>query len=340
MGTVILEKIHESILRHASLSKDVGLLNGKMGVALYAFEASRQYHQPELQKLAERLVCDVVEKLETTEITNNGFEDGLSGIVYGLEYFARERFILPEDENSFQNLNDRIFNAIIEHAENIPIDLSGIIGCLFYLYPKLSSDDLSSSELRYTKRLAIELINILSMKIDRVEKQFSEPLSFNILWNLPLILLSLGKMYRLHFYDQKIRHILEQLAPVILSLFPQIHANRLYLLLGMKMLNSLSILGWAEHVFLLEQNISMYRIVNEELKNRAIAIKNGISGVSLICDQLAILDSQNPFRIKHEELERKISESEYWSHQFEDNIGILYGNTGMGLALLKSNKNM
>jgi len=339
MGKEIIKKIHESLTSHAILSKNIGLLNGKMGVGLYMFEAARQNHQPDLQKLAERMVNNVVEQLETVEITNNGFEDGLTGIVFGLEYLVRERLIFPEDENSFMNLNDRIFNAVIDHAENIPIDLTGIVGCLFYLYPKLAFDNLGTVELRYTKRLAIELVNILSLKIVRVEKQFSEPLSFNILWNLPLILLSLGKMWKLHLYDLKIRHIVEQLSPVILSLFPQIHANRLYLLLAMKVLNNLSIPGWAEHVSLLEQNISMKRIVNEEFKNRAIAIKNGISGVSLICDQLTILDSKNPFRIKYEELERKISESEYWAQQFEDNIGILYGNTGIGLALLKNKKN-
>jgi hypothetical protein len=79
----------------------------------------------------------------------------------------------------------------------------------------------------------------------------------------------------------------------------------------------------------------MNRIVNEELKDRAIVVKNGISGISLICDRLTLLDSQNPFQVASGELENKIAKSEYWSPQTEDNIGILFGQTGMGLALLK-----
>jgi len=335
MESVVIEKIHDIIFQHAPLSADVGLLNGKTGIALYAYRASKMYGNKSLHELAGKMIDDVLVHLANSQMSDNGFLNGLAGIVYGFEYLAREKFIDLQGVNVFRNLDDRIFEEIITN-ENIPIGLHGIVGYLLYLYPKIAFGGSDLESYRYNKRLVIELVNNLSLQMDKTEKHFSEPLSFNFLWDLPLLLISLGKISELHIYDRKIFRIIEQqLTAYVLSFFPKLHCNRLYLLLGMKSLSNLSIAGWEEHISLLEHNISMDTIIHEELKTNAIALINGISGISLICDRISAIDANNKFNIKSEEMERKMKETFLLSFHTTNKTSILSGYTGMGYALLK-----
>ena len=325
-------------MKHASLSTDIGLFYGKTGVAMYAFHAAKAFSDHTLQTLAEKMIDEVVEHLEKKESNLISFDTGLAGIVFGFEYIARNGFISPVGENAFAALDDRIFHEIII-SDKIPLGFSGIIGCLFYLYPKFLHGNPNSTSFRYFQRLAIELINRLSQEIGGSEKIFTEPPAFNIQWELPLVLFILGKMHKLNFFERKIRRTAEQLSLHVLTVYPKLHYNRLYLLFGMKALTHLSIDGWDDHVSLLEKNISMDKILHKELKCRSISIKNGIAGISLICDYLSATDPDNQFTISYGELEKKISESDYWAPQVADNIGLLHGHAGMGFALLNKKFN-
>ena len=146
---MVIVKIHDIIFQHAPLSADIGLLNGKTGIALYAYRASKMYENKSLHEFAGKMIDEILDHLANMQMCDNGFVNGLAGIVFGFEYLAREKFIDLQGVNVFRNLDDRIFEAIITNV-NISIGLHGIVGYLLYLYPKIvfGGSDLESN--RYT----------------------------------------------------------------------------------------------------------------------------------------------------------------------------------------------
>ena len=325
----LINKISQQVIDIIPKLNDVGLMDGKMGVAIYLFYASRMCNNQQYQEFADKMLDDVVENMQTQSL-GCSFENGLAGIGWGIEHLMQNDFI--EAADIFSAIDDRIFRCIVE-TENKPLSISDFAGYIHYLFSRMNGKISNPTTLRYHLQLVIELVNQLDKRLD-AEKFIYEPLMFDITWKLPLVLLSLSKALELNCYDTKIRRIIEQHSPVILAMFPNLHAHRLYLLYAMEaIIRYIPMIRWKEHVSLLRQNISMPRILHEELHDKSIKVINGISGVALISSQLSKQNPENMLRFSLAELEQRIEKSEYWAKN-NDDASISQGYAGLGLALL------
>jgi hypothetical protein len=163
---------------------------------------------------------------------------------------------------------------------------------------------------------------------------------FTLFWDLPLLLVLLADARRLQINSNKIDRILDFLTPIITSLYPNLHSNRMYLLLGLEsILEHLPQAELRSHADLLKEGISLTKIIEEECKNLNILTQDGITGLAYISRKLSALIGPSELLFPREAVIRKISKSVYWLEEvyyqeMRKNTGWATGLSGMGMLLL------
>jgi len=99
-----------------------GLLEGKMGVAIFLYHYARYSGRKAYAKLADNLMSEIIESMSGHQIS---FASGLSGIGWGIKHLLKENFI-EGDENILEELDDCIVRYIKAHTDEDMLD-----GCVY-----------------------------------------------------------------------------------------------------------------------------------------------------------------------------------------------------------------
>jgi hypothetical protein len=134
---------------------------------------------------------------------------------------------------------------------------------------------------------------------------------------------------------------------LVTSLYPNLHGNRLYLLLGMEhILKELPIPEWRTYADFLRKTINPSIIIHDECKSLNILLSDGITGLAFISKKMGELTGDSELLLCWEEVAEKILKSIYWNdigfqNEMKKSIGLGMGLSGIGLFLLKilENKN-
>ncbi|HSH35833.1 lanthionine synthetase LanC family protein [Schnuerera sp.] len=344
---MIIEKIdtvNEILMQTAPAMNNIGLLNGKTGVSIYFFHIAEITGNKKYQKLAKRLISEVYEEVNRSDLEVS-FEDGLAGIAWGIEYLAKNKFMEAATKAIFSEIDNKIYRHI-ESNDELPIGiLQGSMGFLVYVLSRLHNQGIQEEQRFIFRRLLIRLVNHIGRMVEERKYNAQEPWVFDISWDLPLCLILLGKAKKIDIYNYKIDRILDDISPIILSLFPRLSSNRLYLLLGMEsILQQTDMPNWRDHATILKQNIAMTEILERELRDKSIHLMHGAAGVDLISQYLFYLIHEEQILFNREQLIVKIIRSEYWEKVEQGglerrSVGLLfYGFTGVGLHFLELTK--
>jgi hypothetical protein len=334
----IIRKAAEELLPDAT---NPGLLNGKMGGALYFHLLAKKTENMEYKELADATLDRVYKDIVADFLPVN-FENGLAGIAWGLYYLKQKGMINLPNKDVLKKMDDRIYRHIGYSVEGPVGLLNGNLGYILYLLPKIRCREKHSSSLPYTlhERLMIELINRLGNSIEEREMKLEEPPSFNIAWDLPVCLWLLGEVAKTGLYDNKLERIFDQLSPVVLSLFPRLQSNRLNVGLGMlNVLQFYRMEKWQKHANLLVKSISLENMIRQELYKNNLTYLDGIAGVSAISRKMAELNLEWAPQFPAPKLFEAITSSPFWDDVAIDmlkrnNIGLLSGLMGIGLEMI------
>lgn len=317
-----------------------GLLNGKMGGALYFYLLAEKTECMECKEFADTILNRVYQDIES-EFLSTDFENGLAGIAWGMEYLKHRGTI----NSPHQEILDRIDNRIYQHIgypNECPAGiLNGDLGYLCYLLPRIRKREKRRNSQSYTlhERLMIEFVNRLSDKIENRKVKLEEPPAFHVTWDLPVSLWLLGEVAKTGVYNIKLERIFDQLSPVVLSLFPQLQGNRLNLSLGMlSVFQRHKMEKWQEHARRLIESISWEKMIQEELYKNNLTYFDGIAGISALCRKMPDLYPKRQLFPAPKLVEAMIS-SPFWNEVETDmlkrnNIGLLSGLMGIGFELI------
>lgn len=103
-----LLKIANMIACNLQNVKDIGLVEGKMGIALFYYRLSKHTCVKTYNDIADNLLDEVLN--EVRKIKNNGIEQGLAGIGWGINYLFCNEF-LEVDEDAFIDVELRLFSG-------------------------------------------------------------------------------------------------------------------------------------------------------------------------------------------------------------------------------------
>lgn len=107
-----LQRIANVLLLNASFIKNLGLLNGKMGIALFFYHYSIYTKKSVYKDFAKELISEIIQEI-TTE-TPVDFANGLTGIGWGIEYLLKKGFVISESEVALTDIDKTIYLTFLK----------------------------------------------------------------------------------------------------------------------------------------------------------------------------------------------------------------------------------
>ena len=146
-----LQRIANVLLLNASFIDNPGLFNGKMGIAIFFYHYSRFTKNKIYEDYAGELVDEIYEEINTSTPVN--FENGLTGIGWGIEYLVKNKFVQADTDEALADID----NTVYKHRLNNPILINSgddLFGYGFYhvariLGYKIDNDDLNTLIKKY-----------------------------------------------------------------------------------------------------------------------------------------------------------------------------------------------
>jgi hypothetical protein len=102
-----LQRIANVLLLNASFIDNPGLLNGKMGIAIFFYHYSRYSKNKIYEDYAGELVDEIYEEINTSTAVN--FENGLTGIGWGIEYLVKNGFVQADTDEALEEVDNIVY---------------------------------------------------------------------------------------------------------------------------------------------------------------------------------------------------------------------------------------
>lgn len=139
------EKMLNHLILHANdVPNAIGLLDGKMGIALVLAHYARCSRKKKIEHAADFLVENVMNQLTTT--VSIDFANGLSGIGWGIEYLIQNNYMKGCGADILQDLDERIMQVDVTRIKDWSLE-KGLLGILHYVLYHLQGAN--KSELRF-----------------------------------------------------------------------------------------------------------------------------------------------------------------------------------------------
>lgn len=137
------EKMLNHLILHANdVPNAIGLLDGKMGIALVLAHYARCSRKKNIEHAADFLVENVMNQLTTT--VSIDFANGLSGIGWGIEYLIQNNYMKGCGADILQNIDERIMQFDVTRIKDWSLE-KGLLGILHYMLYHLQGVNKSGS---------------------------------------------------------------------------------------------------------------------------------------------------------------------------------------------------
>jgi hypothetical protein len=107
-----LRRIADVLHLNASFIDKPGLLNGKMGIAIFLYHYARKYQSEMYENYAGELIDEIYEEINPQ--TPVGFSNGLTGIGWGIEYLVRNGFVEADTDEVLNEMDSIIYREMLK----------------------------------------------------------------------------------------------------------------------------------------------------------------------------------------------------------------------------------
>lgn len=286
------QRIINVLLLNASFIDNLGLMHGKMGIAIYFFHLARETKNQIYENYAGELIDEIYE--EITINTPLDFENGLAGIGWGIEYLVQNGFIDAVADNVLEDFYIRLQPS--QYKFQGTGLMNGLLG-LGAFYLKRLQNPTSSDEKVTTlinKQILIHLIDELERRIkdEGIIDLINKNTVFDLAWDFPILITFLSEVYQLNLLNFKVERLLGQLIDPLFqpeNILNQ-HSKRLQMVLAFEKVIKCKVELWPDGAIKkLIQNL-LIGIVRETISNEltpnSAFMQNGTSGIAWINSQL------------------------------------------------------
>ncbi|MCC8198201.1 MAG: hypothetical protein LIP06_06400 [Tannerellaceae bacterium] len=325
--------LHHQLLLTAPEENPLSFSKGKMGKCIYFYVLSRLNKQVEFEKIAENLLDEVFEKIDT--IHSIDVQDGLAGIGLGMIFLIKKNYI----QGNINEVVKEIDNVILKHMSYAKyydtLSFTQRTQILFYLCLRLKDQKKNRENEFIYQEVIIHTLNTIYEKIDT--SLTGDSLIYTIFHPFFQFLYVTSEIHTLHFYNDRIERIWQELTPSVLSLFPVSHSNRLYLSTVIeKITGQWKNREWEQHLELLKRETNLHFMLEKEIKDKNIYFSYGLTSLLfLISNRGKEIETTKYLEYAF----RKIESSEAWSllendpEYFKKHSGLWNGFCGAYLAL-------
>lgn len=233
MNSTLISKL---ILQTGNFNNNIGLMQGSIGYCILFYHVARNKKLNEFELKADELLDKAFSNI--TKSSPLDFENGLAGIGWGIEYLVLNGFAQGDTDEILEDIDDKIFKAILEEGPQSLELTNGLTGYLYYLIYRLKNKtNTSTNAYKVNRELLIELINRLDVMLTSQFPAIVKDIHFDLFWKYPVILTGLFESYKLNIHNEKIERIFTQWIPYFEAYIPSLHINRIYWALTLQFIN-------------------------------------------------------------------------------------------------------
>jgi hypothetical protein len=129
-----LRLIADTLLLKGSFTDNPGLLNGKMGIAIFMYNYARKTAKEIYKNYAEQLIDEIYEVIKPQIQVD--FAKGLTGIGWGIEYLVRNSYVEAETDETLVEIDNAIYKNMIQQPV-LTYDGTDLFGYGFYYLARL-----------------------------------------------------------------------------------------------------------------------------------------------------------------------------------------------------------
>ena len=308
------QRIINVLLLNASFIDNLGLMHGKMGIAIFFFHLSRDTQNKVYENYAGDLIDEIYEEITTS--TPLDFENGLAGIGWGIEYLVQNGFIEADTEKVLEDF-DKLLQPSQDQFQGIGL-LKGLIGLGAYYLKRIRKPASADEEVPtlINKQMLLHLIDELELRIENegIMTLINGRGTFTLTWDYAALIAFLTEVHQLNLFNFKVVRLLQKVIDPLFQQInlPRLQTQRLLLALAIEKTKKCKIEQWRDcSIDGLIQNllngIDREAIFNELPPNSAF-MQSGTSGIAWIYKQLFLVTGEEYFQ----------TEALYWnSRSFE-----------------------
>jgi len=140
-----------------SFTEDIGLLDGKMGIAIFFFHYSRFADNVFYSDFAYNLIEEIYQDLSSD--CSIDFDKGLCGIGWGMEYLITNRFVETDSDDILEDFDDIIMQRDIRKIKDSSIE-TGVKGIAHYFTARYARKPEKEIPIEYLYELIHSLTEI------------------------------------------------------------------------------------------------------------------------------------------------------------------------------------
>lgn len=317
---------NEKIDAFASATAGLNIEFGKMGVCLYFFLSADKSENKQNQHRAEKLLDEIYE--QAARNTSVKSIPDLMQVGIGIDFLVKQKYVEGNVNQILGDIDNTLFQRMTssKNPQSLTCETPGFLSVLYYLYLRLKRLNPTGDHRFLMEELTIKAFNEVYVSLSSAF--YDEPVLFDLGYKLPPFLYVLSKIHSLGFYNYRINEVIKEIAGLIRSRIPALHANRLYLLWGLTHLKQATAYPfWDEQINLISRNICVQKIIEQELRNKQVFIKDGVAGIYLLLAALEQVGCQIPFEPKA--LQKRIYDSDIWKENEQPPLNFVGGMSGL-----------
>lgn len=195
----VLNGYAHSLLNKEESSEEIGLWNGKMGIAICLLHLYRITEVKRYEEVASELIDNVYEQISLQMPLS--FESGLIGIGCGFQYIISNGFVDADSDEILSDIDYIIINCIdMRSIDSLSFE-NGVCGLLYYLYHRLKDRSEFDNNIR-----VLRLKEHLIYSIDWMECLILEEDNVN---NINDAYFILCRIHKLNVFNYKVEKLLE-----------------------------------------------------------------------------------------------------------------------------------
>ena len=134
----LLQRIARYLMLHASFTDNIGLLNGKTGIAIFFYHYFRFTGKKLYCDFADVLVNEIYKEIHVNTPLN--FKDGLCGIGWGIEHLIRNHFVEADRDDVLVDLDKRIMEWDVRRISDCSLE-TGLAGIACYVVSRMEDHE-------------------------------------------------------------------------------------------------------------------------------------------------------------------------------------------------------
>ncbi|PWG77971.1 lanthionine synthetase LanC family protein [Pararcticibacter amylolyticus] len=163
-------KISNHLVMSECHTSSIGLANGKMGIALYMYYASRILNCKPYRDLADSLVDSIFHDLKTCQ--DLLFFNGITGISMGLSSLIRDEFIEPEANDLFIDMDRKMYLEARQRKINDFTEDFSVFSFGLYLLNRVANTD-------FNLKMGVPLDEAINVALSICEEMYARYFIFD-----------------------------------------------------------------------------------------------------------------------------------------------------------------